>query len=65
MSCLGVMLYGEGEEGRSRWCAELEDCFVAVRIESSASTWHDGWVFDPDFETAVCADGGYEVGVDG
>jgi hypothetical protein len=64
VSCLWIVLDGEGEEGGARGGAEFENRFVAVGIETSASPWNDGWVFNPDFEASVCANGGYEVGVD-
>ena len=65
MPCLGVVLYGEGEEGRARRGAQLEYGFVAVAIESSASAGRNGRVLDPDLESAVGANGGYEVGMYG
>lgn len=63
MPCLWVVFDREGEEGRSRRCAELEDGFAALGIEASAAAGHDSWVFNPDFEASVGADGCYEVGV--
>ena len=53
MSGFGVVLYGEGEEGRAGWGAELEDCFIGMAVESTAAAGEDGWVFDPDFEASV------------
>ena len=65
MPGLGVVFNGEGEEGCARWSAKLEDSLVGVAVEASPSAWHDGGVFDPDLEAAVCANGGYEVGMYG
>lgn len=62
---LGVVLDAEGKEGRARGSAQLPDGLVGVRIEASALGGGECWVFNPELEFAVGADGGYEVGVDG
>lgn len=64
MSGLRIVRYGEGEEGSPRGGAQLPDGLVAVRVEAAAFAWGEGWVFDPESEFAVGADGGNEVGLD-
>lgn len=65
MSGFGVVLDGEGEKRGAGWGAQLVDWSVIEAVEASTFAWGKGRVFDPDFEAAVHAYGGYEVGVDG
>jgi hypothetical protein len=56
MSCLGVVGYGEGDEGCAGLGAQIPDWFIAVGVEASSLSWRKSGVFDPELEAAICAD---------
>ena len=62
---LGVVLDAEGQEGRARRRAQVEDGLVVVRVEAPAAAGRERRVLDPELEPAVGADRGDEVRVDG
>ena len=64
MTSFRVVGYGEGEEGGAGGGAKFPNGFVGVGVEAAAFVGGQGWVFDPEFEFAIGADGGEEVGVD-
>ncbi len=64
MPCFRVVRYGKGEEGRARWGSKFPDGLVAVGVEAAALSWGESWVFDPESEFAVGADGGNKVRMD-
>jgi hypothetical protein len=63
MSSLGVVLYGEGQEGSAGRGAKFKDRLIVVRIEAPTLSRCESRIFDPEFEFAVSADRGNEVGV--
>lgn len=65
MACFGIVCYGEGEEGCAGGGTQFPDGFIGVGVETAAFIGSQGWIFDPESEFAVGADGGEEVGVDG
>lgn len=65
VSRVRVVFDGEGEEGRPVRGARLPNGAVALRVEAAALEGREGWIFDPELEFAVDANGGEQVGVDG
>lgn len=59
VACCCVVRYGKGEVGCSGGGAELVDGPVAVGVEASAFGGGERWVFNPELEASVGADGGY------
>lgn len=64
MSGFGVVLYSKGKERSSGRRAKFPNWFIIVWIEASPFSRRESRVFDPELEFAICAYGGYEVGMD-
>lgn len=62
---VGIVLNGEGEEGRAIRGPSLPDGTVGERVEAPTFARWEGRIFDPELELAVDADRGEEIGVEG
>jgi hypothetical protein len=56
---------GEREEGRAGRGAQFPDWLVAMRVETAAFSRGESWIFDPESEFAVGANGSNKVRMDG
>jgi len=65
MSRFRVVFYGEGEKGSAGWRACFPHGTVVVGVKTTAFSWGQRGILNPEFEFTVGANRGNEVGVDG